>query len=442
MLFGIKYIDNRLLIVFALLCLLAGCKTDDKQDIDPKEDDLETRLNAIPGFTVTSVSGDGPLGVSYRIEVTQPIDHNNPNGPTFKQQVILNHRGDFDPVILNTNGYGTLSFNSLIGHISGNSIAVQHRYFGQSKPDILDWQYLTVEQAAADHHKIVESLKTIYHGKWISTGISKGGMSALFHKRFYPDDVDATVAYVAPISLDLPDTRYEDFLSALGSTDCRKRLLDFQRLVLQKRESIIQLLVDYQENRDELSFSFTNDQILEYAVTWYPFLFWQWRSSSGCIDIPTTASSNQQIFDHLNEVSTFSDLSDGKIKALGPYYYQAYTQLGSPQPNISGIEEMLIAPTSLEELLMASIGSQFVPNAHNDAPMRDIAEWLNTSGNNIIYIYGSNDPWTAGAVNPETGTNALKIVQPGENHGVTIYDLDDRELVLSTLENWLEISIN
>ena len=33
-------------------------------------------------------------------------------------------------------------------------------------------------------------------------------MTAIYHRRFYPDDVDGTVPYVAPISFGAPDLRY------------------------------------------------------------------------------------------------------------------------------------------------------------------------------------------------------------------------------------------
>ena len=68
-----------------------------------------------------------------------------------------------------------------------------------ARPGPTDWQYLNVEQAAEDHHLIVSHFKKIYPGEWISYGVSKNGMTALFHKRFYPEDVQATIAMVAPV---------------------------------------------------------------------------------------------------------------------------------------------------------------------------------------------------------------------------------------------------
>ncbi len=85
---------------------------------------------------------------------------------------------------------------------------VEHRYFGESKPDsTIGWEYLTTAQAAADHKSIVDLFKTIYKGKWVSTGISKGGQTSIFFKYYYPDAVDVWVPYVAPLNLEQEDKR-------------------------------------------------------------------------------------------------------------------------------------------------------------------------------------------------------------------------------------------
>ena len=70
---------------------------------------------------------------------------------------------------------------------------------------------------AADEHAIVTALKTIYTGPYLSTGASKGGMTAVFYRRFYPDDVVGTVPYVAPLSFAAPDERYAAFLDSVGT---------------------------------------------------------------------------------------------------------------------------------------------------------------------------------------------------------------------------------
>ena len=62
-------------------------------------------------------------------------------------------------------------------------------------------------------------------------------------------------------------------------------------------------------------------------------------------------------------------------------------------------------------------------------------------GDNIIYIYAEEDPWTAGALENIGGTNALKVIQPGANPSILIENLDQKGLVHSTLEDWLDLTI-
>ena len=69
-----------------------------------------------------------------------------------------------------------------------NMIFVEHRYFLESTPEPCDWQYLTAENSAEDLHAMTTAFKTLYPGKWISTGISKGWQTSLLYRVFFPDD--------------------------------------------------------------------------------------------------------------------------------------------------------------------------------------------------------------------------------------------------------------
>ena len=83
-----------------------------------------------------------------------------------------------------------------------------------------------------------------------------------------------------------------------------------------------------------------------------------------------------------------------------------------------------------------------VSTTYDPSTIQDIDRWLRTEGDNIIYIYGEYDPWTAALLEPGEGTNALFILQPGEDHGVRIGDLDEEARVLDSLEAWLGVEIN
>ena len=156
------------------------------------------------------------------------------------------------PVVIVTEGYAagrnyTAELTSILG---SNQIIVEHRYFGKSKPDSMDWKYLTVKQAAADHHRVISLFKEIYKEMWISTGISKGGQTALFHRRFYTDDVNATVAYVAPIPLADEDPRLNEFLETLGDESCREQMKRYQKRLLENRKELIHKYQEWAERKE------------------------------------------------------------------------------------------------------------------------------------------------------------------------------------------------
>ncbi len=193
------------------------------------DDDVLARLKAIPGMTVqekTSVlTGYRWFWLDYR----QPIDHRHPDRGWFEQRALLEHTSADRPVVLYTSGYNTptgMFLSEPAALVGGNQLSVEYRYFTPSRPEPTDWTRDTIWQAATDEHRLITALKTIYHGRWISTGASKGGMTAVYHKRFYPDDVDGTVAYVAPNDVNNADDRaYDRFFRTVGTDPaCRTRL--------------------------------------------------------------------------------------------------------------------------------------------------------------------------------------------------------------------------
>jgi len=49
---------------------------------------LAGRLETLPGATVTRIENDTLFREAYEINIFQPIDHNNPDGPGFTQQLF------------------------------------------------------------------------------------------------------------------------------------------------------------------------------------------------------------------------------------------------------------------------------------------------------------------------------------------------------------------
>jgi hypothetical protein len=128
----------------------------------------------------------------YLTFFTQKIDTKNDSIGTFLQRVVVFHAGFDRPTVIVTEGYGGSTAlrpkyrEELSRLFNTNMIFVEHRYFLESTPETKDWKYLTAENSAEDLHAVVTAFKKIYPQKWISSGISKGGQTALIYRTFFP----------------------------------------------------------------------------------------------------------------------------------------------------------------------------------------------------------------------------------------------------------------
>lgn len=64
-------------------------------------------------------------------------------------------------------------------------------------------------------------------------------MAALFHRACYPNDVDATVAYVAPVMIGPVDPRVDAFLASAGGASFRAAVKRFQKTCLERRDELL-----------------------------------------------------------------------------------------------------------------------------------------------------------------------------------------------------------
>ena len=422
------------LVLFSLFFTACSPKED-----EPPEQTLLQKLQALPGFQVTQIQALAGFVQSFQIDIAQPVDHANPAAGSFAQRLYLSYRSDNAPMVFYTSGYGIgRNFEpELSALLRANQILLVHRFF----PDAVqsDWRYLTIRQAADDQHRIREALRNLYPGKWVSTGGSKGGLTALFYRRYYPSDVDATVAYVAPVMPYPDDPRFAPFLSQVGTAGCRKKIRDFQLLVLSRRDLLLELFRQYNRSKVYAFSIISEEAAFEYSVLEYPFAFWQYGAESDCAGIPGAEASDQQVLDHLVDVSSPYYYSDQGFLYFQPLFYQAFTEIGYCPYIYNHLKGFLQAVPKPDYRAFAPRDAELV---FRPEIMQDVIPWLENQGQRIIYIYGGIDPWTAAAVQPTGGLDAVKVVQPGGNHSVRIGDLDQKELVIQTLERWLNIQID
>lgn len=206
---------------------------------------LEQKISAISAIKEIRPLETSEFSEKYVTYFTQPLDHRHPEKGSFRQRVIVSHVGFDRPTVIVTEGYGAAYAlrsqyrEELSKLLNANMIFVEYRYFLESTPEPKDWQYLTAENSADDLHAITTAFKNIYPGKWIATGISKGGQTTLLYRTFYPDDVDISVPYVAPLCYGVEDGRHEPFLHKVSTPENRKIIEDFQLEALKRKATLL-----------------------------------------------------------------------------------------------------------------------------------------------------------------------------------------------------------
>ncbi|OJH37825.1 hypothetical protein BON30_26980 [Cystobacter ferrugineus] len=417
---------------------------------DPTADILD-RLRAIPGLTVQENPNGSPVPNGHRffvMEYDQPADHSRPECQRFKQRITLLHTSDTAPMVLYASGYYVstrVSRSELTLFLGANQLSIEHRFFPPSRPEPADWSLLTVKQSAADFHRIVQAFKPIYSARWLSTGASKGGETVVFFRRFYPQDVDATVAYVAPLA-HRDDARFPAFQDTLGGpalAECRERIHTFQRTVLERREEMVQLWREFaQINKltyEQLGF----EKALEHAVIDTYFAFWQYDKPENCDQFPGPEATIDELLTTLSQQVGLSSLADtgiGSLSYYAPYFYQAAVELGWPQSHEAFLGDLIHFPGTNNSLVHAPPGVPLAP--FRDEAMQDIQDWVSTQGERLMFIYGEFDPWTAAAYSLGGARDSYLYMVPGGNHSSNISRLPDEQYseAFSTVLRWAGVT--
>lgn len=410
------------------------------------EDDIVARLKAVRGLSIVE---EQPAPAPFRFFVlnfTQQTDHRRPSAGTFQQRFTLLHRGTDRPMILHTTGYNVpirVFRSEPTRLVDGNQISVEQRFFTPSRPQPEDWSKLTIWQAATDHHKLVAALKPIYAAKWISTGASKGGMTSIYHRRFYPSDVDGTVAYVAPNDvINAEDRAYDRFFGTVGTPGCRKAMNDLQIEALRRRSDLVARFAAWATANNA---TFTQlvgdvDHALEYLVTDATWAFWQYGNAAGCADVPKTTASSEAILAWFDRVVGLASYTDAGGAPYVPYYYQAGTQLGYPTVQYPHLAGLLRYPDQNQP---RSYVPRNIRMSFNPVTMIDVDLWVKLFGRNLLFVNGQNDPWGAEPFRLGHGTrDSYSYVAAGANHGANISLLTPAERATSTsaLLRWAGVS--
>ena len=148
-----------------ILILVVSCKTVTPVVSYPEKSTF-AKLAAIPNVvSIEKRETVSHFDENYEIWFEQPIDHNNPERGTFRQRVFLGFENPSEPVFVELRGYniGSEKAGELANHYEANQLTIEHRYFTNSRPKEIDWNTLTIENAAKDQAIIVDVIRaTLY----------------------------------------------------------------------------------------------------------------------------------------------------------------------------------------------------------------------------------------------------------------------------------------
>lgn len=410
------------------------------------QNELLPHLQALQGVSDVKALESDAYKEKYVLKVTQDVVPGEPQKGQFQQRVVVCHVGFDRPTILVTEGYyahyalGKRYQDELSRLFDANVITVEYRYFGESMPEPCNWDYLTVENSLADLHRINQLFRQVYKGKWAATGISKGGQTTMFYRAYYPDDVDVSVPYVAPLNKSLEDGRHEPFLAKqVGTAQERQRLEEFQREVLKRRTTLVPLFRDYCKEKG-YTFRAPIDEIFDLTVLEYPFAVWQWGTPIS--EVPLTSATDQELFDNLiqySEPNYFSEQS--------PYLsfnVQAVRELGYYGYATRPFRKYLSRKSAHDYMHRVMLPAEFRNVKFDKRLYKRTRRFLRKNDPSMVYIYGGIDPWGASGVGGmkclQKKTNLRIHTLPEGSHRTRIssFPEPERMQIINEISKWLE----
>ena len=430
----------RLFYLLIFISTIIGCKTTAPVVISEKT--TFEKLASIPNIVkIEKRAAVSHFDENYEVWFKQPVDYSAPSKGTFRQRVFLGFENSDKPVIVELRGYGIHSEKAgeLANHYKANQLTIEHRYFNNSRPDSIDWNTLTIKNAAKDQALIIDAIRQALYpnSKFISTGISKGCQTTMAHRTFYPKNVDACVCYVGPLAFEREDPRIYEFLKNVGTKAERDKVKDFQELCFQNRLPLLELLKEA-ARKDNMSWEFGIEKALDYTILEYAFAYWQWGGDVN--KIPPSSASVDNIYKHLIDIVGYSFFEASSVEAMEPYFWAALTEQGiygyetAPFNNYFKTDDVYKFDWAFPD---------GISKPHSNATMLEIKSFLDTSAEKMLFIYGEYDTWSATAVELSEDASkreVYKYVKPKGDHKTRIksFDTENQEEIYNIIDGWLE----
>ncbi|MGV9004936.1 S28 family serine protease [Flavobacterium sp.] len=390
----------------------------------------------------------------YKIDILQSVDHNDSTKGTFLNRILLGFNSLSAPIVMESAAYGiTKNYQDstykaeLTELLNTNQLIVEHRYFGTSIPDSTSFKYLTYKQVSDDFHAIRQKLNTLFPNKWIATGWSKGGDAVFAYKFYYPNDVDATVAYGISVTTEKEDKRFEEFMAKKRKTPDGKKLYQDQLYLLKNKHRLLPAFIDYvQDIKKYMKGDFIEydwETMYDYGVLELQNTFWQRYGDyekfkkdiqlnyEGLIETgyePKISKDNNN-----DKLLYFVDgIYSNKMKA---HYFQAFSQGGYYCYDEKPFRKYL---KQKDYPLDFFAGEKTVFDGSFRSNEIKFAE---TEMEKVLFILADTDPWSIICPIPMPSVkDNMKLILKNSNHSVKLQDFDERTRnhTLQKLRIWME----
>ena len=360
----------------------------------------------------------------YSMFITQPVNHNQPDGDKFKQRVCILFRGYDRPTIMVTEGYLWRSFKDAedIGiNLNANMVHVEHRNFGQSyNQDRGKWEYETSAQASADLHAVYQALKPIFKGKWMSTGTSKNGETSMDYAYYYPNDMNLAAAFGSPFNVSISDKAYGQYLFNEVSTEALRDAMkkNIRWALTDGEKGLYQSVCKALKEEGEPEPTFT-----EYVFNIFDNFFSIFQYT---LPVKHQETIENMTKDEASYVKTIcNSIKDNRNPVLYTYFVDCAKEQGLPNPGFDLFADLLEGTSFKAEDVLASLlkeEDRWLVQHYDNSQRIDIREnFFASSTMPLLFFYSKDDPWSGGQPD-KLGPNAKKVINPIGVHSPIIND--------------------
>lgn len=390
----------------------------------------------------------------YKVNIPMLIDHNDANKGTYLNRILLGFNDKASAVVIESGPYGFYPFQENITYkteltelLDANQIIVEHRYFGKSIPDSTSFKYLTYKQVSDDFHYIRKSLNTIFPDKWVATGHSKGGDAVFAYKYYYPDDVNATVAYGISTTLEAEDIRFQNFIKEKRKTEDGKKIFQNQLYLLKNKKRLLPAFVNFNNQVQKILNinygPYDAETMYDYGVLDLEAMFWQSYGNYEVFKNRLESNEEELLEMGLTAEPSLKSLEDKLVyfldlssldKRYRAHYYQAFSEGG-----YYGYDEKPFRKYLKNKNYPLSI---FAAQKTVFDPTFRLAqqEWAATKMSHFMLVIADTDPWGICCAIPFPSTkDNLKLVLKNSNHSAHLKDFDQqtRAAAIKKLRSWI-----